>query len=53
MAAGKQTDEDTFLTVRVPSSLRDAITALAEKHDRTLAAEIREALRDRIKKFGH
>jgi predicted transcriptional regulator len=36
---------DVFLTVRITPDLRDALKTLADENDRTVAAEIRRALR--------
>jgi predicted transcriptional regulator len=36
-------------TVRLPRDLVDQIRRLAERHDRTLSAELREALRHYIR----
>lgn len=44
--------KDLFITVRVPRDIHERISQLAAAADRTVAAEVREALRDRIAKFG-
>jgi predicted transcriptional regulator len=40
---------DVFLTVRIPRELRDAITEIAKREDRTQAAEIRRAIQAHVK----
>ena len=42
------TEEDQFVTVRMPTSMRDDLRELAKRNDRTLAAEIRLAIRERL-----
>lgn len=41
-------DPDAFLTVRVPRSLVTALRELADANERTVAGEIRIAIRDRL-----
>ena len=38
-------DRDVFITVRVPESIRDRLTALADRRERTQLAEIRLAIK--------
>lgn len=39
---------DVFLTVRIPHELRDQINEIAEREDRTQAAEIRRAIQAHV-----
>ena len=42
---GQTATPDVFLTVRITPDLRDSLKLLADENDRTVAAEIRRALR--------
>ncbi len=41
-------EPDYFITVRIPASLHSELRALAKSNERTLAAEVRLAVRARI-----
>ena len=38
-------EQDVFLTIRVPASLKAALSTLAAERDRTIAAEVRLAIK--------
>lgn len=44
--------KEVFLTVRVPSELRDALNEAAAKRERTLAAEVRLAIKAHLAKIA-
>ena len=46
--ADTSSDPDAFITIRLPASLKDSITALAERRERTLAAEVRLAIKAHV-----
>lgn len=45
------TTPDKLLTVRVPADLHGALQALARLNERTVAAEVRLAIRDRLEQM--
>lgn len=40
--------QDKFLTVRIPAGEHAELRKLAKRNDRTVAAEVRVAIRDRL-----
>ena len=51
MATKRDTDQDVMLTIRLPRSLRDELFELrAQDRERTLAAEIRVAIRAHLER---
>ena len=50
MATKRDTDQDVMLTIRLPRSLRDELYVRAQDRERTLAAEIRVAIRAHLER---
>lgn len=45
-------DEQTFVTAQVPTSLKQGIERIAERDDRTVSWVIRQALKNHVANFG-
>lgn len=43
-------EQDAFLTIRVPASMREALAALAAERERTVAAEVRLAIKAHLER---
>jgi len=44
-------DPDVFVTLRMPASLHNAMKQAARDHERTLAGEVRQAIRNHVDTF--
>ena len=49
MSTARDTEAVVFLTVRIPPELREELAEIAERNDRTVAAEIRRALKIHVR----
>ena len=41
---------DTFLTIRIPSELRDKLRKLAEKENRSMSMQVHKLIQDAVEK---